>query len=110
MSYRLTSQQIDYINAKYINADKRKEHIQFLCFQEWAFKNYKGTIEAATGVGKTRIACMAIIDQLKRDITSIIYIFVPTQILRDKDWPEELDRWCGKQWKCHALCPATFCL
>jgi superfamily II DNA or RNA helicase len=72
-----------------MSPSERKTYIQEHGFQYWKDAGRRGTIEAATGVGKTRIGIMAISEQLTKDPKSLVYIIVPTETLRDTGWPDE---------------------
>ena len=91
MSKTFTNEELDILLEQ--PSESRKVYVQERSLNEWKANNRKGTIEAATGVGKTRIAIMAIVEQFVRDPHSIVYIVVPTTTLRDVDWPEEFAKW-----------------
>jgi superfamily II DNA or RNA helicase len=71
---------------------KRKDKVQELGYEYWKRANKRGTEECATGVGKTRIGLRAIDEELKADKDALCYIIVPTETLRDDDWPAEMDK------------------
>jgi superfamily II DNA or RNA helicase len=72
-----------------------KSGIQDAAFVQWD-KEQRGTVAGATGMGKSRIAVMAMtrVRMEKYPIQPRILIMVPTEELRDKNWPEEIRRWC----------------
>ncbi len=70
---------------------KIKSAVQEIGYRHWRAANKRGTEECATGVGKTRIGLKAIHDELQSDPDALIYIVVPTETLRDTDWPNEMD-------------------
>lgn len=84
-------QMVDTMTPEHI-----KEWVQEKALYIWGTVK-RGTIEAATGVGKTRIGLMALDKQFKSDKDSLAYIVVPTETLRDVDWPDEMDAW-GYGW------------
>jgi len=70
--------------------DIRKEKIQRQAYDAWAEKEYNGTMEIATGVGKTLIGLMAI----QQDLTSKWWIVVPKVDLM-MQWREEIHKHLG---------------
>lgn len=61
--------------------------------KKWAqINNGKGTIVAATGVGKTRIAIKAISKLRTRYPNMSVLIVVPTDLLKEQ-WITEIDQW-----------------
>lgn len=72
---------------------KLKELVQHHAYVLFNQSSGRGTIEAATGVGKSRIGVMKVIDQFKKNPDSIVYVLVPTETLRDKEWPDEFKKW-----------------
>lgn len=91
----LTEEQIQYMLD---NEDPphRKDSCQGLCYDAWVQSGYRGTIEAATGVGKTKVGVTAVATRLNVDPNANIYIVVPTTTLRDVDWPAEFIKWGHK--------------
>lgn len=74
-----------------------KTQVQWAAYQAW-FRHKKGTIVAATGVGKSKIA----VDRVKMLIKETcdfpplkpsILLVTPTEALRDVNWPEEFLKW-----------------
>jgi|SRR6187551_1025967 len=76
-----------------LSPNDRKGFVQNFAITAWEKNNHRGTIEAATGIGKTKIGVIAIADQFKRDFDSLVYVVVPTKTLRDVDWPDEFRKW-----------------
>lgn len=62
------------------------------CIQNWIKNKCKGTIEACTGFGKTRVALKSIELLRKKYPEFRILIIVPTETLRQQ-WFEELSKW-----------------
>jgi superfamily II DNA or RNA helicase len=73
--------------------EERKAIVQDEALITWKANNRRGTFEAATGIGKTKVGIEAIVEQFKRDPDSLVYIVVPTTTLRDEDWPQEFIKW-----------------
>jgi RNA polymerase primary sigma factor len=71
-----------------------KNAIQDAAFDRWVSRG-KGTIAGATGIGKSRIAIMAIQHVRGINPQASIVIVVPTEALRDSNWPEEIKKWTG---------------
>jgi superfamily II DNA or RNA helicase len=67
--------------------DKEKEKVQRLGYQKWKDNNYKGTLQIATGVGKTFIGIMAVL----KNIGKKILIVVPKCDLQEQ-WITELKK------------------
>jgi superfamily II DNA or RNA helicase len=80
-----------------MDPSEMKTKIQNAAWAIWTEKGCKGTIEAATGVGKTRIAVMAARMVLDADPNALVYVCVPTETLRDVEWPAEIVKW-WPQW------------
>ena len=74
-----------------LNKEKDKEQQKHL--KAWKDKNRQGTSIAATGLGKTRMGLLAIIDILEDDPNTSALIIVPTENLRDREWIEEFKNW-----------------
>jgi superfamily II DNA or RNA helicase len=73
-----------------------KDGIQDAAFVQWRKNLCRGTIAGATGMGKSRIAVMAM-EYIRKSVEPLsprILILVPTEELRDKNWPEEIRKWC----------------
>lgn len=93
---------------------ERKDWVQNHAYNTWVLLNdYKGTIEAATGVGKTKIGIDACAAEFCKNPNAVVYIMVPTTTLRDEDWPNEFHKWGQedllKKVKivCHSSMPKT---
>lgn len=52
-----------------------------------------GAILMATGTGKTKVAVDRMKQIIEHDKNATIYVAVPTEILRDIGWPEEVKKW-----------------
>src|ERR1700744_3424281 len=77
-----------------------KQKVQQAALDAWKANYYRGTFEGATGVGKSRVGVLAVKNQFERNPNSIVYVLVPTEVLRDDDWIEEF-----KKWDCEDLIP-----
>lgn len=62
------------------------------CVNKWLAFDGKGTVEACTGFGKTRVALMIIKSLLKSNSKASIMIIVPTTVLKEQ-WNEQLENW-----------------
>ena len=66
--------------------------------QAWHDNNGIGTLEEATGVGKSKMAidliddCRHIFLQADKGILNVLLV-VPTEEMRDIDWPAEFEKW-----------------
>lgn len=85
-----------------------KDQRQTEALQAWAAAGYRGTIEGATGFGKTLVGLRA---TLLYKPGSRILISVPTTKLRDIDWPEEARKWniplLLNEGRCRLVCHAS---
>ena len=71
-----------------------KDDLQQEAIRQWRFNNCRGLVCAATGVGKTRIAILAmqhVYSQFGEETD--ILIVVPFTELKVTGWPEELTKW-----------------
>ena len=75
------------------SVQKAKNDEQIAALSAWAKIGYKGTYEGTTGVGKTRVGCLAAGEHIKRDQKFRVLITTPTQNLRDIEWVNELNKW-----------------
>lgn len=78
-----------------VTPEQIKEDLQALALGTWIEQSGRGTHEMATGVGKSRIAVLAAEAESKLQ-DFLVYICVPTETLRDVDWPAELTKWWPK--------------
>jgi superfamily II DNA or RNA helicase len=92
MMKRLTQQEKDFLLKNY-DPDTRKDWVQKDTIAQWIGSGRRGTAEHATGVGKTRVGVLAVVDTLETAPETEIYIVVPTATLRDDDWPAEFAKW-----------------
>lgn len=80
-----------------MNKSEIKDRVQRDALNKWFQKGCKGTLELATGVGKSRCGVLAaswLANQVERD--SKILILTPTQTIRDNAWVEEFKKWGEK--------------
>jgi len=77
---------IDFGTIKFL--DERKESIQREAYQKWLSKDCIGTLEMATGVGKTLIGIMAI---QQEQLPGRIIVVTPTITLM-KQWEKEIEK------------------
>lgn len=71
-----------------LTRDERQEQSK----RAWLQNKGRGTIVAATGVGKTRIALNIIKSLLSKYPTIKVLVVVPTELLKTQ-WLEQLDQW-----------------
>jgi superfamily II DNA or RNA helicase len=77
-----------------MTASERKDWVQRQARETWIkLGSCKGTVELATGIGKTKVAIDSIKYTLGINSTAIVHIGVPTETLRDVDWPDEFRKW-----------------
>lgn len=69
-----------------------RDERQYESMYKWLQSKGKGTIVAATGVGKTRIAIKCIQKVRSKYENLSILVLVPTEVLK-KQWLEELTKW-----------------
>lgn len=92
MITRLTREEIAWLKS-IDDPIKIKNLIQERALKEWDAALCRGTFEAATGTGKTKVAVMASARELEKNPDAVVYICVPTVTLRDEDWPAEFKKW-----------------
>lgn len=104
----LSKQEVEYLLLNYKTPEKIKDWVQWSVYNAWKMAGFKGSFEGATGVGKTRIAVLAADEEFRVNPDAVVYIGVPTETLRDVDWPDEFRKWdCGHliekiNFVCHA--------
>lgn len=74
-------------------AQANKEGIQQEGVQLWVDNGYRGTLAYATGVGKTRTAILCIKKLRILEGFNNGLLVVPTEEMRDVDWPDEFAKW-----------------
>lgn len=72
--------------------------IQEQAYNAWNLCGRRGIVAAATGMGKSKVAINAIQDLCKQNPGAKILIMVPTELLRDQNWPEEFVKWKCKKY------------
>ncbi len=88
----MTPGQQQYIQAQIDSADSDRTQWQFTCISHWAKNYFRATIEASTGVGKSRIGIYAIQMMRRNDPERSVIIVVPTLQLQSQ-WQGELRKW-----------------
>lgn len=80
-----------------LTPEQVKDKLQHAAWEKWRDAGKKGTIEAATGVGKSKIAVKAMMNlfngHANPESNYVAYIVVPTETLRDIEWPAEIKKW-----------------
>lgn len=64
---------------------------QLECIEKWKAFKCRASISAATGVGKTHIALMAVERVLRVNPNTKITVIVPTKVLKDQ-WEEKIEQ------------------
>jgi superfamily II DNA or RNA helicase len=85
----LTKEQIQHM-VDMMTVEERKTWLQAQGYGAWLKASRRGTMEMATGTGKTGIGVRAAAETLEADPNALVYIVVPTETLRDVDWPNEM--------------------
>jgi len=72
---------------------ENKKVVQQTAVEKWVDNDYLGCTELCTGAGKTKIG-LDCIELTRKEIPNAkILLIVPTEGLRDIDWPEEFVKW-----------------
>jgi len=70
-----------------------KDEIQQKAEEAWVAAGMRGLVAMGTGTGKSKLA-LNIIQRLRKGNKSLrVFLGVPTEGLRDKNWPEEAKAW-----------------
>lgn len=79
---------------------KFKEITQYKLANFWYGKEKKGTLQLATGCGKSRIGVIILKHFLDKGYVhpGDIHIACPTEAIRDEVWPKEIIRWAGEKY------------
>ena len=70
-----------------------KDKVQRAALNKWFVNGCKGTLEMATGVGKSRCGVLASQYVVKHKPDARILIITPTQTIRDDAWVGEFTQW-----------------
>ena len=74
-----------------------KDKIQKTGINKWYYAGCKGTLEYATGVGKSKCGVLAAGWVTKYNPDARILILTPTQTIRDQAWVNEFKKWGAKE-------------
>lgn len=66
--------------------------------QAWRQAGRRGTLAKATGIGKTKDAIDEIVDICLTMPLGKVLLIIPTEVLRDTDWPAEIQKWYPEQY------------
>jgi superfamily II DNA or RNA helicase len=88
----LTPEQVKHM-VDTMTPEQIKSWVQQEAFSVWKAAGKRGSIESATGTGKSYIGLLAAHAELQLDPDALIYIAVPTENARDVTWPEEMRKW-----------------
>lgn len=85
---------------------ENKKIVQQTSVSTWILHNFIGTLCLATGVGKTKIGldCLTF---LREESNPKVLIAVPTEGMRDYDWPDEFVKWNVSQDNVKIVCYAS---
>lgn len=72
---------------------RTKDDVQREARAAWDDNRQWGLLDIATGVGKSKIAVDAVSDIVEKNPDARVYLVVPTRKLRDRNWPEEFEKW-----------------
>ncbi len=89
----LTQAEIKHM-VETMTPEEIKTWVQEKAFRAWKANSSRGTLEMATGTGKTRVALLAAHAELQINPAAMIVIATVTVTMRDTDWPKEMDL-CG---------------
>ena len=70
-----------------------KDKVQKEGLNAWELHGYIGTLEMATGVGKSRCGVLAAKRKVKEKPDAKILIITPSESIRDTAWKEEFNKW-----------------
>jgi len=73
-----------------------KDRIQKTGINKWYHAGCNGTLEYATGVGKSKCGVLAAGWLIKHNPDARILILTPTQTIRDQAWKNEFKKWGAK--------------
>ena len=73
-----------------------KDKIQKTGINKWYLAGCRGTLEYATGVGKSRCGVLAAGWLIKSNPDARILVLTPTQTIRDQAWRDEFTKWGAK--------------
>jgi superfamily II DNA or RNA helicase len=76
-----------------------QDEVQLKARTAWEMNGSRGLLALATGTGKSKIPVDVIKDRVKDNKKYKVLIVVPTELLRDINWPEEFAKW-----KCAKIC------
>ncbi len=88
----LTPEQVQHMVTT-MTPEEIKSWVQQEAYKAWKANNKRGTCEMATGTGKTVVGLIAAHAEFQFNPNAVVYIAVPTETLRDVDWPNEMDKW-----------------
>lgn len=76
-----------------MSVNQIKDKVQREGLNHWWKRGCKGTLEYATGVGKSRCGVLAAQFVVKNKPNAKILIITPTQTIRDEAWVQEFKNW-----------------
>ena len=82
----------EWVDQEFKASDSDRTSWQISTVVQWANQSYRGSAEAATGAGKSRIGIHAIRLLRRDDATRRVIVVVPTRVLKTQ-WESELRKW-----------------
>lgn len=82
-----------------------QDEVQMKSRMAWELNGCRGLLALGTGTGKSKIPIDVIKDRVKENKKFKALIVVPTELLRDTNWPEEFGKW-----KCAKICKSNVTL
>ena len=76
-----------------MNVNEIKDKVQRQALNTWFKNKCRGTLEMATGVGKSRCGVLAADYVCKNKQDAKILIITPTETIRDDAWQAEFEKW-----------------
>lgn len=79
------------------NVNKNKNKVQKEGLTSWRLAGYAGTLEMATGTGKSRCGVLAAKRFVENNPDAKILVLTPTRTIRDNAWKDEFKKWGQKK-------------
>lgn len=92
---RFSKEEIEQLLKLFPDPIQRKNRVQELMLARWNAGFKRGTLEGATGIGKSRVGVLAALEAYEKNPDANVVVGTPTTSLRDDEWPEEFKKWGG---------------
>lgn len=79
------------------NVNENKNKVQKEGLTAWRLNGYSGTLEMATGTGKSRCGVLAAKRFVENNPDAKILVLTPTRTIRDNAWKDEFKKWGQKK-------------